>query len=214
MYRDMWHSLLCVVWRRFWTFQFSRRPSVYAFYSEQPDFSGHKYGPFGPEVSSLSSAWEPVSLGHLAHWPDFRICTKSLGVLVCVRRIQSQGTTRVKTFTRVSNMPVSLTGTSFQIDLVRKHILNLVFIGGRSWWINCFLFFFFFLQVSIFIHSKGVKSCLQHFRELHHEVIVFCSVLHGQLVWQGRPTLVPKEWLVVIMGKSQGADRAASAFTG
>lgn len=132
MYRDMWHSLLCVVWGRFWTFQFSRRPSVYAFYSEQPDFSGHKYGPFGPEVSSLSSAWEPVSLGHLAHWPDFRICTKSLGVLVCVRRIQSQGTTRVKTFTRVSNTPVSLTGTSFQIDLVRKHILNLVFIGGRS----------------------------------------------------------------------------------
>ncbi|MFN1240390.1 alkaline phosphatase family protein, partial [Paenibacillus larvae] len=25
----------------------NERPSVYAFYSEQPDFSGHKYGPFG-----------------------------------------------------------------------------------------------------------------------------------------------------------------------
>jgi len=28
------------------------RPSVYAFYSEQPDFSGHKYGPFGPEMTN------------------------------------------------------------------------------------------------------------------------------------------------------------------
>lgn len=72
-------------------------------------------------------------------------------------------------------------------------------------------------QVSIFIHSKGVKRCWQHFGELHHEVIVFCWVLHGQLVWQGRPTLVPKEGLDVIMGESQGADladKAASAFTG
>lgn len=72
MCRDIWYSLLCVVWGKFWTFQFSRRPSVYAFYSEQPDFSGHKYGPFGPEVSSLSSAWgEPVSLGYLIDPQDF-----------------------------------------------------------------------------------------------------------------------------------------------
>ncbi|XP_060051667.1 ectonucleotide pyrophosphatase/phosphodiesterase family member 2 isoform X3 [Erinaceus europaeus] len=28
------------------------RPSVYAFYSEQPDLSGHKYGPFGPEMTN------------------------------------------------------------------------------------------------------------------------------------------------------------------
>ncbi|XP_019497663.1 PREDICTED: ectonucleotide pyrophosphatase/phosphodiesterase family member 2 isoform X3 [Hipposideros armiger] len=30
----------------------NERPSVYAFYSEQPDFSGHKYGPFGPEMTN------------------------------------------------------------------------------------------------------------------------------------------------------------------
>lgn len=130
MCRDIWCSLSCVVWGRFWTFQFSRRPSVYAFYSEQPDFSGHKYGPFGPEVSSLSSAWEePVSLGRLIYWPYFRICTKSLRVFVCAKWIQSQRTTRVKTFKRILNMPGFLTGTSFQIDLPFKHILNLVFIG-------------------------------------------------------------------------------------
>uniref|UniRef100_A0A286XRP7 Ectonucleotide pyrophosphatase/phosphodiesterase 2 n=1 Tax=Cavia porcellus TaxID=10141 RepID=A0A286XRP7_CAVPO len=36
------------------------RPSVYAFYSEQPDFSGHKYGPFGPEESSYASPLTPA----------------------------------------------------------------------------------------------------------------------------------------------------------
>nr|KAF6300435.1 ectonucleotide pyrophosphatase/phosphodiesterase 2 [Myotis myotis] len=30
----------------------NERPSVYAFYSEQPDLSGHKYGPFGPEMTN------------------------------------------------------------------------------------------------------------------------------------------------------------------
>lgn len=85
---DIWYSLLHVVWGEILNFQFSCRPSVYAFYSEQPDFSGHKYGPFGPEVSSLSSAWgEPVSLGHLIYWPYFTICTKSLGVYISVRCI-------------------------------------------------------------------------------------------------------------------------------
>lgn len=74
-----------------------------------------------------------MSLGHVAYRPDFRICTKSLSVLVCVQWIQSQGTARVKTFKRVLNVPVSLTGTSFQIDLVCKHTLNLVFTGGCSW---------------------------------------------------------------------------------
>ena len=50
-------------------------------------------------------------------------------------------------------------------------------------------------------------SCWQHFREHHHEAIVFYLVLQrGQLVWQGKPTLVPKEWLVVMMGGSQDAD--------
>ncbi|XP_038600978.1 ectonucleotide pyrophosphatase/phosphodiesterase family member 2 isoform X1 [Tachyglossus aculeatus] len=30
----------------------NERPSVYAFYSEQPDAAGHKYGPFGPEMTN------------------------------------------------------------------------------------------------------------------------------------------------------------------
>ncbi|XP_050001180.1 autotaxin [Alexandromys fortis] len=38
----------------------NERPSVYAFYSEQPDFSGHKYGPFGPEECSYGSPLTPA----------------------------------------------------------------------------------------------------------------------------------------------------------
>lgn len=103
MCRVTWYSLLYAVWGRFWTFQFSRRPSVYAFYSEQPDFSGHKYGPFGPEVSSLSSAWgEPV--------PGATDCIQDLykvsWVFASARFIHSQTIARLK----ILNIPVSLAG--------------------------------------------------------------------------------------------------------
>lgn len=46
------------------------------------------------------------------------------------RFIHCQKIIRLKTFLKTLNIPVSLTGTSFQIDLIFKHILNLVFMGG------------------------------------------------------------------------------------
>lgn len=121
---------LCVL-GRLWTYLFSCRPSVYAFYSEQPDFSGHKYGPFGPEVSSLSSIWgEAVSPGYVIYWPYFMICTASLWVHVSERLIHSQRIARLKTLWKIFNILVSLAGIPLRVDLLFRYVLNVVLTGA------------------------------------------------------------------------------------
>ncbi|KAB1257987.1 Ectonucleotide pyrophosphatase/phosphodiesterase family member 2 [Camelus dromedarius] len=51
-YRVIPHERRILTILQWLTLPDNERPSVYAFYSEQPDFSGHKYGPFGPEMTN------------------------------------------------------------------------------------------------------------------------------------------------------------------